>query len=140
MSARETLNKLNEALVKNDNETAMQYYSPDAEMVTPEGTFKGRDEIKKWFNENSEAFSGFDMTVHNKIETDDKAVDEWTMTMKHTGSLVMPGFGESIPATNKDVTMNGVDVVTVNDDLIVSHHVYYDQKNFADQLGLEPEA
>jgi hypothetical protein len=135
--AREVLDKLNQALSANETEAVMEYYHENAELVSPEGTYKGRQQIKEYFDESGEAFSDFKLNVKNKLESDNKAVDEWSMNMTHSGPLALAGFAERIPATNRQVTLSGADVVTVEDGLIKSHHVYYDQKGFMDQLGLE---
>jgi ketosteroid isomerase-like protein len=135
--AREVLDKLNQALSANETEAVKEYYHENAELVTPEGTYKGRQQIKEYFDESGEAFSDFELNVNNKLESGNKAVDEWSMNMTHSGPLALPGFAERIPATNRHMTLSGADIVTVEDGLIKSHHVYYDQKAFLDQLGIE---
>jgi len=55
---------------------------------------------------------------------------EWIMHGTHTGSL------EGLPPTGNTIALEGIDVVTIADDGIVSIKGYFDQKALADQLGL----
>jgi len=57
-------------------------------------------------------------------------VSEWTMRGTHSGAL------DGLPPTGREFELDGVDVITVSDDGIVSLRGYFDQESFAEQLGL----
>lgn len=57
-------------------------------------------------------------------------VAEWIMHGTHTGTL------EGLPPTGNTIALEGIDVVTIADNGIVSIRGYFDQKALADQLGL----
>ncbi len=70
-----------------------------------------------------------------KHEAGDTAIDEGYSFGTNTGPLQMPS-GDTLPPTGKRVRLRGCDVATVKDGRIVSHRFYYDQTEFAEQLGL----
>ena len=76
--------------------------------------------------------------VHDfEAENGDTAINEWWASGTHTGPLEGPDG--AIPATGKSLTLRGCDVITVQDGLIQSQRVYFDQLSFLAQLGLIPE-
>ncbi len=62
---------------------------------------------------------------------DDRVVMPWRMHGTNTGPL--PGVPEP---TRRTCDLPGVDVITVGPDGILSVVGYFDQKTFAEQLGL----
>jgi ketosteroid isomerase-like protein len=72
-----------------------------------------------------------------KAESGDTAINEWSASGTHQGPLETPEG--TIPATGKQITIRGCDVVTVRDGRITSHRAYFDQLSFMAQLGLLPE-
>ena len=137
-NAREVTDRLTEAVNHEDLDAVTSCYSPDAVVIAPEGTYKGRDQIAEYFQAWFTPFSEISADVTTKAAWGDQALDEWSLSCTNTGPLDMP-TGETVPATGKRVTVRGVDICTVEDGLIVEHHVYYDQVELLGQLGLLPD-
>jgi hypothetical protein len=133
--AREIGDRQTDAVVNNDLESALDYYSDDAVVITPEGRFEGKQQIKEFMRGWFEPFSNVRAEVLSKFDSGAKAMDEWIFKMKNTAMLVLPD-GESIPATGKDVEVHGADVYEVHDGHITEHHIYYDQNELMSQLGV----
>ena len=64
---------------------------------------------------------------------DDTVVFEWVMKGKNTGP--MPDG----PATHRDLSLPGVDVIKVEGDRIASIRAYFDRMAYAEQMGLLPQ-
>jgi len=63
---------------------------------------------------------------------DDAVVMEWIMRGTNTGPL------EQGPATNRSISLPGVDVIEVKNSRITSLRAYFDRMAYAEQLGLIP--
>ena len=57
---------------------------------------------------------------------------------RNTGPIQLP-TGETLPATQKEVRIRGVDIATVKDGRIVDYRLYFDEMEFLGQLGLLPD-
>lgn len=136
--ARVTADRVTEAVAREDLDAVIACYGADALLVAPEGTFKGRDQIREFFAAWFEPFSELDVEVRTKAEWSNQALDEWSLSCTHTAPLQMP-TGEAVPATGRRVTVRGADICTVEQGLVVEHHLYYDQLEVLGQLGLVPE-
>lgn len=128
-----------EALATFDREGAdpfVEYFAADAEVMTPFGTFQGRDQLRAFFGGMMSAFS----ESHHDVSLDtagEVVVVEGIWSGRHTGPLVTPQ-GE-VPATGREAKSPFAGVVRVRDGQIVSLHNYYDALGFMAQLGLMPE-
>ena len=137
--AREVMDRLTEALTtKADVKLIGELYAEDAVAVTPDGgEIHGRDNIVDYWQQMTEAITDARYEQVYAYEIGDTAIDEGFFRGKNTGSLQLPS-GESLPATQKEVRIRGVDFATVRDGRIVSYRLYFDQMEFLDQLGLLP--
>jgi len=138
--AREVMDRVTEAAFSGDADALGRLYADDAVAETPdEGTLRGRDAIVTWLMKFDQAFpdASFELTAGH--EAGDAAIDEGYLNGTNSGSLPMPG-GQTLPATGRTVRIRACDVATVRDGLVTSHHFYYDQMEFLEQLGLAPEA
>lgn len=92
------------------------------------------DEIGDYVAETVQGFPDvhFEETRVMPTEIDDEfgLVAEWTMRGTHTGTLA------GLPPTGRTIALEGVDVVEISEDGILSITGYFDQKEFAEQLGL----
>ncbi|MEF8821889.1 MAG: ester cyclase, partial [Halovenus sp.] len=92
------------------------------------------DEIGEYVEETIEGFPDVhfeeDRVMQTEIEGEFGLVVEWTMHGTHDGPL------EGLPPTGKTITLDGVDIVTISEDGITSITGYFDQQQFAQQLGL----
>lgn len=91
------------------------------------------DEIGDYVAETIEGFPDVqfeDRVMPTEIDGEFGLVAEWTMRGTHTGNL------DWLPPTGRTIELDGVDVVEFSDDGIAKITGYYDQKEFAEQLGL----
>ena len=136
--ARETMNRLTEALFANDLEALKELYAEDAVAETPDqGTLVGRDAIVAWLEEFIVAFPDATFEEGPAHESGDTAIDEGFFTGTHTGPLKAPD-GTTIDPTGKSVRVRACDIATVKDRKVTSHRFYFDQIEFLTQLGLLP--
>jgi ketosteroid isomerase-like protein len=128
-----------EALATFDRKGAdafVDYFAADGEVMTPFGTFRGREEIQNFMRGMMSAFSESRHDV-DFYSDGDVVVVEGTWTGRHTGPLVTPQ-GEA-PPTGREARSPFAGIVRVRDGRIVSLHNYYDGLGFMAQLGLMPE-
>ncbi len=136
--ARKVADRLTEAVISEDLEAVTCCYSPDAVLVAPERTYKGREQIAEFFRAWFDPFTALSVETRAKAAWGNQALDEWSLSATNSGTLTIP-TGEVVPATGTRVTVRGADVCTVEGDVVVEHHVYYDQVELLGQLGLLPE-
>ncbi|MDP8931537.1 MAG: nuclear transport factor 2 family protein [Actinomycetota bacterium] len=135
--ARQVEDRLTDALNGRDLDGIASCYAADAVLVDPLGIHAGTDQIIESWRQLIEAFPDAVGTVEHKYESGDTAIDEWTWVGTNSGPLTMP-TGEQFPATGRRVNLRGADVATVQDGVITSHRIYFDQMEFLGQLGLVP--
>lgn len=133
--ARQVMDRLTDAINSADPDALARCYAADAVVVDPFGTHRGTDEIVESWRQLFEAFPDAAGTVEHKYESGGTAIDEWTFAGTNSGPITMP-TGEQVPATGNQVNFRGVDVATVQDGVITSHRVYFDQMEMLGQLGL----
>jgi ketosteroid isomerase-like protein len=134
--AREVMDKLTEAIFARDYDAAADLYASDAVAVTPDrGEVRGPQEIVGWAKELLDAFPDARYETLHAHESGDTAIDEGYFTGTNTGPLAAP-TGETMPATGKSVRFRSCDIAVVENGKITSHRFYFDQMEFAEQLGL----
>ncbi|MDC0767432.1 ester cyclase [Streptomyces sp. HD] len=137
--AREVMDRLTDAVTTHpDLGTLGELYAEDAVAVTPDGgEIHGRDGIVEYWRQMTDAIpDGTYESVH-AYEVGDTAIDEGFFTGRNTGPIQLPS-GETIPATQKEIKIRGVDFATVRDGKIVEYRLYFDEMEFLGQLGLLP--
>ena len=120
-----------------DMEDFANFYTEDAELVTPEGTAQGRAAIREQWSRDKVGFPDCAVTIDVIVEQGDTIAGEWTWAGTHTGPLVLPD-GTEVPPTGKRVEIKGMELVQVRDGKIAVHHAYWDNMAMAGQLGLLP--
>jgi predicted ester cyclase len=111
--------------------------SPDLEMVTPMGTFKGVKGHQQLTGGFAAAFPNFKHTVARCIEQGETAACEGSFSGDHTGPMMMPN-GQSIPPTHKHIDIPWGGLATIKGGKVTSIHVYFDTTLMMQQLGLIP--
>jgi len=112
-------------------------YADDAVLATPEGTFKGKDELRERFARELNALSDIRFDVVSYVESGDTFADEFVLAGTHTGPLRMP-TGTELPATGRRIEIRGMEMVQVRDGRMVVDSLYYDNVAVFVQLGLLP--
>ncbi|CAM5261848.1 MULTISPECIES: ester cyclase [Streptomyces] len=138
--AREVMDRLTTAITAGNSDAIAGLYAQDAVAVTPDGgELHGRDDIAAYWRQMTEAVpDGSYQSVH-AYEVGNTAIDEGVFTGKNTGPIQLP-TGETLPPTQKEIRIRGVDFATVDDDgRIVDYRLYFDEMEFLGQLGLLPD-
>ena len=113
-------------------------YRPDAELVAPGAPpARGSAAIKEVVQRQFASFPDGKLTVHATVAEGNTLAAEYTFSGTNTGPLVLP-TGQTLPATNKTVSIRGAYVVTVEGDKVKSDHTYWDLAEGLVQLGLMP--
>lgn len=112
-------------------------YTGDAVLTTPEGTFKGRTELRERFARELDALSDIRFDVISYVENGDTFADEFVFAGTHSGPLLMPD-GTELPATGRRIEIRGMEMVQVRDGRMVVDNLYYDNVAVFAQLGLLP--
>ena len=132
---QEVTDELVAAFNAHDFETAAGFFGPRAIYVCPGGIAEGREEIASYFALYVEGFPDIKITPHSGTSCEDLVVIEWTVTGTHTGPFLLP-TGGAVQATGRRVAVRGCDIRTMEDGLIASQRVYYDQLEMLTQLGV----
>jgi steroid delta-isomerase-like uncharacterized protein len=118
---------------------ANSVHADDVDAYTPGvGSFTGAEAFDQFSRPFFEALPDATLNPASWIETDDTVVVEGSFRGTMTGTLHSPAG--DIPPTGKSLDLNFVDIFRVKDGKVVSHHVYFDRLDFAEQLGLAPPA
>ena len=138
--AREVMDRLTDALTTHpDLKVIGELYAEDAVARTPdEGEIRGRDNIVAYWRQMTEAVPEATFESLHAYEAGDTAIDEGFFSGRNTGPIQLP-TGETLPATQKQVRIRGVDIATVKDGRIVDYRLYFDEMEFLGQLGLLPD-
>jgi steroid delta-isomerase-like uncharacterized protein len=124
-----------EAVIARDPDAIVQLAAPDAQDdVVAVGELRGREEIRRFFDEVFTAFPDFAMTIDRIVSDERTAVVQWHATGTFNGG---PFLG--ILPTGRCVALKGVDVMEIDAGLIRRNTIYYDGATMARQVGLLPK-
>ncbi|MGI8333831.1 ester cyclase [Actinomadura scrupuli] len=140
-SSWDVKHRLHDAINAHDVHRAIQYYSPDAVLVSPTGVAEGPEEIGWFYQHFFDGFEDYHQTAWAEMECDDPAITEWALTGTHTGPFLLPN-GRVLEGTGRHVTVRAACAAYVENGKIVTHRGYFDQLELYSQLGLvlaEPE-
>ena len=142
MSVEENLQKLDaahEAFNAQDWDGFFELYAESAVYSGPgiPEPLKGRAALREAFEVFHTAFPDIRSKPERSFGQGDWVCMEYTITGTHTGPLKLPG-GETIPATNKPVRLQGCGVYKFEGGEITEEHDYSDQLGMMAQLGLAP--
>src|ERR671911_478073 len=89
------------------------------------------DSYRAWFGALFPAFPDFEFEILDLVAEGEQAAVRW----RATGSFTGPGTFEGMIANGRAVEMEGCDMVTVRDGLIVDNRAYMNAAEMALQLG-----
>ena len=92
----------------------------------------GIDSARQYYSQYLTGFSNIEFTIIDIFGQDDKLVKHWRFRGKHTGNF----FG--IPATGKEVNLEGTTLVRMENGKIAEEKDFFDNLEFMQQLGLIP--
>jgi hydroxyacylglutathione hydrolase len=133
----ETAKRYFAALAAHDLAGATACWKPGAidrfvgaqELVAPDG-------IREYFSALFAAFPDFDLEVLELTTARQRTVVRWSAR----GTFAGPGLFQGFVPNNARITIEGCDVITVEDGLIVHNDAYLDSGDIARQLGMLPPA
>ncbi|MGA8854140.1 MAG: ester cyclase [Christiangramia sp.] len=99
-------------------------------LVTNPENITGIDDFKAYYQNFLTGFSDISFDIINIFGQDNNIVKHWRFKGKHTGDF----FG--IPATGKNLDLEGVTLVKMKDGKIMEEHDFMDNMDFMAQLGL----
>jgi ketosteroid isomerase-like protein len=103
-----------------DVEAVLAHYQEDAELVVPEmGHLVGHGEIRKFYEASVERFPILRVQVVGSIENGERGAFEWSSVfINHEGD---------------EYSLNGINMIKVNDGKLASVHVYYDPSQLVEK-------
>lgn len=120
---------INQRQIDEINETN---FDKNVTLVTAPENIVGIEGFKAYYQNYLTGFSKVTFTITDAFGQGDKIVKHWNFKGTHTGDF----FG--IPATGKEVNVNGVTLVKMKDGKIAQEQDFFDNLEFMQQLGLIP--
>jgi glyoxylase-like metal-dependent hydrolase (beta-lactamase superfamily II)/predicted ester cyclase len=135
MSAQTVVNEYFAALARRDVEAMAQLWAPDGEEhIASLVDTVGPSGVREYFTELFTAFPDFSLTVQTTVAQKDKVAVHW----KASATMAGPLWG--LEPTGAHVELEGIDLLTVRDGLIVRNDAVPDGMALARQIGLVPPA
>jgi steroid delta-isomerase-like uncharacterized protein len=131
---REELSRLNREWTQlfstGDVDRVDQLLAPDFVDHNPApGSTPDRQGVKDWLRSTKQAFSNLKATSEDEIIEGDKIVVRSRLTGKHTGPY------QGMPPSNKEFSIETIDIVRVRDGKGVEHWGVFDALGMLQQLG-----
>ena len=123
------------ALSARDVEAMAGLWAPDGEEhIASQVDAVGPSGVREYFTELFTAFPDFSLTVQTTVAEGDKVAVHWKASATMTGPL------QRLEPTGAHVELEGIDLLTVADGLIVRNDAVPDGMALARQIGLVPPA
>lgn len=100
---------------------------------TPADGIRGRDALEEYLRELRTAFPDFSVALDDVLAAEDVVMGKWTVTGTHEGEF------EGIPPTEREMELEGMDRILIEDGKVREHRIYYDTRELAEQLGVADE-
>ena len=134
-SAKQVATAYFEAIAARDTDAMLEQWAPGgtdhfygmADLPAPEG-------IRQFFSELFSAIPDFSMSVTDLVAYGDRAAVRWSATGTFNGK----GKFQGIAPTGASVSLEGMDLLTIEDGLIQENFAYTNGMEMARQMGLMP--
>lgn len=133
-AAQDVVNRMYEALNAHDPEALGKFYSEDCEVVAPPGEMSGRDAVTQLAGTYWHAFSDLTWTIVNQYADGDTIITEEIVEGVNDGTFDTPDG--SVQPTGRRIPLRVCEVSRVQNDEIVSLHLYWDNHAFLRELGV----
>jgi ketosteroid isomerase-like protein len=133
-----TLMRALRAGLDGDVSSIREVCTEDVTAWTPALSASSISELTAEFERRDEAFSDIELEVAPLDVGGDYACAEWSVSMRHTGPLVLAG-GEVVEPTGTQITLNGATVAEFRGERICSLRQYWDELAVFEQIGLMPD-
>jgi ketosteroid isomerase-like protein len=130
-----TLERALRASLEGDSGVVPEIYTDDVKVWAPALSVSSARELAEEYERRDDVFSGIELEVFPLAVSGDYACAEWTVTMTHSGALVLAD-GLVLEPTGIRVTINGSTVAEFHGDRICSLRQYWDEFGVLEQLGL----
>jgi predicted ester cyclase len=120
-------------LNQRDADALRPYWAEDLVEELPTGTYRGPDEMARYFAESFAALPDFHIEPEEVIGEDDTVFVKWRLTGTFSGR---PWQG--IEPTGDRIELLGIDCFTFREREITHNEVVFDQMSFARQIGMLP--
>ncbi|MDP4285696.1 MAG: ester cyclase [Bacteroidota bacterium] len=130
-----------EAWNKHDAETFINLCDENAVWKINGGieTYRGKKEIKEYFNRWKSAFPDLHLTIRTSMPADDAVSVEFQFSGTQNGRLKLQNDMPEIPPTHKKVNTYGSYVSRVKNGKVLETNLYTDRLALVEQLGIESE-
>jgi uncharacterized protein (TIGR02246 family) len=112
-----------EAYNKKDLTSMLSFFADDATYIRSEGTFRGKEEIKRYYTWNYSNYSEVILKEKSIIVEGDRAVLEWALE------------GTSVRGGGKKAQLQGLDILEFKNGKVQEIHIYQDRLLVAKQLA-----
>jgi ketosteroid isomerase-like protein len=123
------------ASVEGDPSVITRAYTDDVRAWGPAFSASSVAELAAVFEHRDEAFSDVQLDLTPLDVGGDCACVEWSVSMTHTGDLVLAD-GATVAPTGLRITLQGVTVAEFEGDRICSFRQYWDELSALEQLGV----
>ena len=123
MRIKSIIRNILEAFNKKDLVGMLSFFADDATYVRSEGTFRGKEEIKRYYTWTFSNYSEITLTDKVIIVEGDKAVLEWAIE------------GTSVRGGGKKLQLQGLDLFEFKNGKVQQVHIYQDRLLIAKQLA-----
>lgn len=130
-----TLVRALHAGIDHDSRAAADVFTEDVRTWTPAMSTSSRSELMSELDRRDDAFSNLRLEASPLDVGGDFACAEWSVTMTHTGPLLVAD-GKVVDPTGVQITLHGITVAEFRGDRICSLRQYWDELSVFDQLGL----
>ena len=121
---------------RHDPDANDQYLANDVRVEAAGTTgVMNKDQNRTYNHQFFDAFPDLHFDLKDTIAQGDKVAVVWVAKGTHKAPLATP-TGQSIPATNRTVSMPGVTIVEFHNNMVVHQEIYWDQVAFLTQLGV----
>jgi predicted ester cyclase len=111
-------------------------WSDDGELVAPNASIHGRDQVLGFLGVFWDAFPDGRLETSLLLAEGSMVAAEGRFTGTHTGVLRTPAG--DVAATGRDVDLRWMSSYQIRGDELASEHLYFDQAELLGQLGLMP--
>ncbi len=102
-------------------------------------TYRGKREVREYFNRWQEAFPDLHLTVRSKMATEDTVVTEFEFSGTQNGVLHLRRDVPDIEPTHREYRNAGCYVSKVKGGKIMDTNLYTNRMALVEQLGIENE-
>jgi ketosteroid isomerase-like protein len=121
--------------IEGDSTVIGEVYTDDVRVWAPALSVSSARELAEEFRRRDDVFSGIELEIFPLDVGGDYACAEWTVTMTHSGRLLLAD-GLVVQPTGIQVTINGATVAEFDGDRICSLRQYWDEFGVLEQLGV----